>query len=121
MLVRKGTLFDIDTISCKAHRAQSLALVEMLNGIHPFLKRNETPELFCENFDFGSVVEYYRGLFTKKRIWWCNESCFEAGWKFGLPAQIKPYLNILGLKLNKGNEINAYSIVPVVFDCRLQS
>ena len=114
-------MFDIDTISCKAHRSQSLGLVQMLNNVFPFLKENETPEMFCERFDFGSVMEYYRGLFTKKQIWWCNDSCFEEGWRFGLPAQMKPYLNILGLKLNKNKEKDAYSLPSVVFDCRFEN
>ena len=93
----------------------------MLNDIFPFLKENETAEMFCQDFDFGSVVEYCRGLFAKKQIWWCNDSYFEVGWKFGLPAVMKPYLNILGLKLNKGNEINAYTLPAIVFDCRVQN
>ena len=120
-MFRKGCLFDIDTISCKAHRSETLRLVLMLNDVCPFLKGNETAENFCQEFDFGSVVEYYRGLFTKKRIWWCNGSFFESGWKFGLPAQMKPHLNILGLRLSKGKEKDAHSLPAIVFDCRLES
>ena len=96
-------------------------LVLMLHAIHPFLREDETEEGFCTKFNYGSIAECHRSLFSEKRIWWKNGSYFEDGWKFGLPAQLKPYFYLIGFKLNKGTEEDPHTIPSTLFDCRQEN
>ena len=103
---------------CPQHKENALRLVNLLNNVHPFLLPEETEETFCVEFNYGSIVECYRTMFSKNPIWWKNGSHFREGWKFGLPAQLKPYFYLMGVKLNKGEEKDPHSCESVMFDCR---
>ena len=117
IVIRKETISADDTMCNRFCKKNTHRLVSMLNSIHPFLGENETEEDFCTKFNYGSIAEYYRSLFNKKRIWWENGSHFKDGWKFGLPAQSKPHFYLMGLKLNEGTEDDPHMIPPAPFDC----
>ena len=121
IVIRKETISQNDTMYNPLHRENTFRLVSLLQSTHPFLGSEETVEDFCTKFNCGSVAEYYRTLFNKKKIWWKNGSYFQDGWKAGLPAQLKPYFYLMGVKLNKGTEEDPCAILPTLFDCRSNS
>ena len=97
-------------------RQHTINLVLKLNQKHQFLEPGESPQLFCTDFDFGTVAEHYRAIFFKQPVWWNNESCFAAGMRLGLPSKLKPFLYVLCFKLSKPNIGDSYSLNACVHD-----
>ena len=116
--IPRGCLAQVDTFWGDDYKQETLELVNALNEQHNFLLPKETPEKFCQQFDYGVVAEHYRALFYQKPVWWKEKSCFRSGKRVGLPYCLKPYLYLLCFKLSKTEGEDAYLKAATIYDWR---
>ena len=78
-----------------------IKLIDKLNSLYPFLKKNETAEQFIKQYDFGQTVQYYRLRFRQPQdrptMWWNDNHRFATREKFGLHVAFRSFFAYFGV------------------------